>query len=92
MLNNPFCIEAFPDIHPKPLLVQLEAISSHPVTCHQCEETNPALAVSTFQVFEESIKVSREPPFPQTKQPQFLQSLLKFLQSLLKFLQSLSLH
>uniref|UniRef100_A0A8C9F701 Ret proto-oncogene n=1 Tax=Pavo cristatus TaxID=9049 RepID=A0A8C9F701_PAVCR len=38
--------------------------------------TNPALAVSTFQVLEESNKVSPQPPFPQTKHPQFLQSLL----------------
>ena len=36
----------------------------------------PALAVSTFQILEESNRVSPQPPFPQTKQPRFLQSLL----------------
>ena len=41
VLNNPFCKEVFPDIQPKPPLVQLEAISPHPVTCQQWEETNP---------------------------------------------------
>jgi len=35
VLNNPFCKEVFPDIQPKPPLAQLEAISPHPVTCHQ---------------------------------------------------------
>ena len=71
MLNNPFCEEAFLDIQPKLTLAQLEAISPRPVTCHQQEETNPALAVSTFQILEESSKVSPQPPLPQTKQPQF---------------------
>ena len=36
----------------------------------------PVLAVSTFQILEEINKVSPQPSFPQTKQPQFLQSLL----------------
>jgi len=74
--NNLFCKEVFPDIQPKPLLAQLEAISPRPVTWHQWEETKPALALSTFQILEESNKVSPQPPLPQTKQPQFLQSLL----------------
>ena len=71
MLNNPFCIEAFPDIQPKLTLAQLEAISPHPVTSEK--RPTPTLAVSTFQILEESNKVSPQPPFPQTKQPQFLQ-------------------
>jgi len=66
----------FPDIQSKPPLAPLEAISPHPVTCHQWEETNPIHPVITFQVLEESNKVSPQPPLPQTKQPQFLQSLL----------------
>jgi len=70
------CKEVFPGIQPKSPPVQLEAISSHPVTCHQGEETNPALTAITFQVFEESNKVSPQPFLPQTKQPQFLQSFL----------------
>ena len=74
VLNNPFCKEVFPDIQPKLTLVQLKAISPHPVSCRQWEETNPALAVSTFQILEESNEVSPQPPFLQTKQPQFLLS------------------
>ena len=77
MLSNPFCKEVFPDSQPKLTLAQLEAISPRPVTCHQCEETNSTLTVSTFQVLEESNKVSPQPPLPNTKQPQFLQSLLR---------------
>jgi len=64
VLNNPFCKEAFPDIQPKPPLAQLEAISPRPVTCQQWEETNPTLAVSTFQELEENNKVSPQSPFP----------------------------
>ena len=74
VLNNPFCKEVFPDIQPKSPLVQLETISPCPVTCHQWEETNPTLAVNTFQILEDSNNVSPQSPFPQTKQPQFLQS------------------
>jgi len=49
VLNSPFCKEVFPDIQPKLTLVQLEAISPHPVTRHQWEETNPTLSAITFQ-------------------------------------------
>jgi len=68
VLNNPFSKDVFPDIQPKLTLMQLEAISPRPVTCQQWEETNPALAVSTFQILEESKKVCPHPPFPHTKQ------------------------
>ena len=71
VLNNPFCKDIFPDIQPKPCLVQLEAISPHPVAYHQWEETNSALTVSTFQILEESSKVFPQTPPPQTKQLQF---------------------
>lgn len=57
VLYNPFCKEIFPDIQLKLTLAQLEAISPRPVTCHQWEETSPTLAVSTFQVLEESNKI-----------------------------------
>jgi len=75
VLSNPFSKEVFPDTQPKRTLAQLKAISPRPVTCHQRVETNPALAVSTFQILEEGKKISPQPPLPQTKQPQFLQSL-----------------
>ena len=58
MLNNPFCKEVFPDIQPQLTLAQPEAISPRPVTCQQCEKTNPDLTVSTFQVLEESSRDS----------------------------------
>ena len=36
VFNHPFCKEVFfSDIQPKPPLVQLQAISPHPLTCHQ---------------------------------------------------------
>ena len=79
VLNNSFCKEFFPDIQPKPPLVQLEAISPRPL---QWEETKKTLSHYKhlsdiiFQILEESNKVSPQPPFPQTEQPQFLQSLL----------------
>jgi len=66
-----FVKQPFPDIQPKLTLVQLEAISPCPVTCPQWEEPHPTLAVSTFQILQEGNKVSRQPPFPQIKQPQF---------------------
>ena len=76
VLNNPFCQEVSPDIQPKLTLAQLEAIVPHPVTCHQGEKTNPILTVITFQILEESNKVPLQPPYPQTKQPQFRQLIL----------------
>ncbi|KAK4812409.1 hypothetical protein QYF61_019643 [Mycteria americana] len=74
-LDNPFCEVKFPNIQSKPLLVQLEAIASRPITCYLGEETNPHLATASFQGVVESDKVSPQPPFPQAKQPQFPQPL-----------------
>jgi len=76
VLNNPFCKEVFPDIQPKLTLEQPEAISPCPVAYHQWEQTSPALSVDTFQILEESNKISPHSSSPQTKQPEFLQSLL----------------
>ena len=62
VLHNPFCKEAF-------LISNLDlpgATWGHfPSSCHQWEETNPALTVISYQVFEESNKVSSQPPLPQ---------------------------
>jgi len=66
----------FPNIRPKPALAQLEAIFSCPVTCYLGKQTNPHLATISFQVVEESDKVSPQPPFLQAEQPQFPQPLL----------------
>ncbi|KAK4830578.1 hypothetical protein QYF61_011756 [Mycteria americana] len=76
MLDNPFSEVKFPNIQSKPPLVQLEAISSCPITCYLGEETDPHLSTTSFQVVVESNKVSPQPPFLQAKQSQFPQPLL----------------
>ncbi|KAK4821035.1 hypothetical protein QYF61_012215 [Mycteria americana] len=75
MLDNPFSEEKFPNIQSKPPLVQLEAISSRPITCYLGEETDPHLSTTSFQAVVESDKVSPQPPFLQAKQPQVPQPL-----------------
>ncbi|KAK4826190.1 hypothetical protein QYF61_006134, partial [Mycteria americana] len=77
MLDNPFRDKIFPNTQPKPPLVQLEAISSRPISCHLGEETDPHLTTASFQVVVESNKVSPQPPLLQAKQPQFPQPLLR---------------
>ncbi|KAK4830186.1 LOW QUALITY PROTEIN: hypothetical protein QYF61_009213 [Mycteria americana] len=76
MLDNPFTEVKFPNIQSKPPLVQLEAISSRPITCYLGEETDPHLATTSFQVVVESDKVSPQPLLLQAKQPQYPQPLL----------------
>ncbi|KAK4817963.1 hypothetical protein QYF61_003483 [Mycteria americana] len=76
MLDNPFSEEKFPNIQSKPPLVQLEAISSCPITCYLGEETDSHLSTTSFQVVVESDKVSPQPPFLQAKQSQLPQLLL----------------
>ncbi|KAK4828748.1 hypothetical protein QYF61_000739 [Mycteria americana] len=76
MLDNPFSEEKFPNIQSKPPLAQLEAISSHPITCYLGEETDPHLATTSFEAVVESHKVSPQPPFLQAEQPQLPQPLL----------------
>jgi len=63
MLDNPFSEKNFPNIQSKPPLSQLEAVSSHPVTCYLGEETNTYLATASFQVV-----VARDKVFPQILQ------------------------
>ncbi|KAK4825851.1 hypothetical protein QYF61_003102 [Mycteria americana] len=61
MLDNPSSEVKSPNIQSKPLLVQLEAISSRPITCYLGEETDPHLSTTSFQA----------------KQSQLLQPLLR---------------
>ena len=75
-LTTLFGEESFPNVQSKAPLAQLEAISSHSVTCYLGEETDPHLATTSFQVVAESDQVSPQPPFLQAKQPQFPQPLL----------------
>ncbi|KAK4815510.1 LOW QUALITY PROTEIN: hypothetical protein QYF61_003068 [Mycteria americana] len=49
MLDNPFSEVKFPNIQSKPPLAQLEAISSHPITCYLGEETDPHLSTTSCQ-------------------------------------------
>ncbi|KAK4824211.1 hypothetical protein QYF61_012125 [Mycteria americana] len=58
MLDNPFSEDISPNIQFKPPLVQLEAISSRPITCYLGEETDPHLATTSFQAVVESDEVS----------------------------------
>ena len=77
MPDHSFSKEIVPNIQSKPPLIQLEAISSHPIANYSGEETNTHLATISFQVAVESNKVSPQPPLLQTKQSQCLQSLFK---------------
>ncbi|KAK4814367.1 LOW QUALITY PROTEIN: hypothetical protein QYF61_017780 [Mycteria americana] len=75
MLDNPFSEVKFPNIQSKPPLVQLEAISSCPITCYLGEETEPPPLYNLLSVVE-SDEVSPQPLLLQAKQPQFPQSVL----------------
>ncbi|KAK4824042.1 hypothetical protein QYF61_009633 [Mycteria americana] len=71
MLDNPFSEVKFPNIHSKPPLAQLEAISSRPITCYLGEETDPHLSTTSFQ--------AKQPQFPQ---PLLIRLLLQTLHQL----------
>ncbi|KAF4789352.1 hypothetical protein TURU_152047 [Turdus rufiventris] len=75
MPDHPFSEKSIPNIQFKPPQVQVETISSHPVTCYLGEEMDPCLAVSSFQAVQ-SDKIPPEPPFLQAKYPQLPQPLL----------------
>jgi len=60
------------NLRPFPLILS-------PVTSEK--RPTPAFAVSMFQILEESNKVSPQPTFPQTKQPQFLPLLWRQVES-----------
>lgn len=60
MLNNHFSEEIFSQTP----LMQLEAISYHPVISYLGGEKNPHLATTSFQRLVESSKDSPQPPFP----------------------------
>ena len=67
MLDNTFSEEIFPNIQCKPSLTLHEAISFHPITSYQGEETNTHLVTTSFQVVLESNEVSPQPPFLQAE-------------------------
>jgi len=73
MPDHSFSKDIVPNIQSKPPLTQLEAIASHPIASYLGEETNTRLTTTSFQ---ESDKISPQPPLLQTKQPQFPQPLL----------------
>lgn len=53
----------FPDIQSQPLLAQLDAASSHPVTCCLEEETTSHVATPSIQAVVESDEVLPELSF-----------------------------
>ncbi|KAK4824802.1 LOW QUALITY PROTEIN: hypothetical protein QYF61_019470 [Mycteria americana] len=73
MPDNPFSEVKFPNIQSKPPLVQLEAISSCPITCYLGEETDPHLSTTSCQ---RAIRSFLSLLFLHAKQPQFPQPLL----------------
>ena len=70
MHYHSFREENFPNIQPEPLLVQLKAITFHPVTSYPGEDADPHLASTSFQIAVERDKASPK-PLLQTKQYQF---------------------
>jgi len=48
MFDNPFGEEILPYTQSKPPLGQLEAISSHPITCYLGKETSTHLTTASF--------------------------------------------
>lgn len=65
--HHPSYEEILPDTQSKPPLAQLEAIISHPITCHlKKKQTGTHFAAISFQVVVESDAVFPEPPLPQT--------------------------
>ncbi|KAK4826165.1 hypothetical protein QYF61_005738 [Mycteria americana] len=70
-LDNPFSEDIFPNIQSKPPLAQVEAISSHPITCYLGDKTDPHLSTTSFQ--------AKQPQFPQ---PLLIRLLLQTLHQL----------
>ena len=76
MSEPSFSEEIFPNTQSKPPLVQLKAISSHPITRYLGEETTTCLTTTSFQAVVDSDEVPPQPPLLQTKQLQLPQLLL----------------
>ena len=76
MSDRSFSKEIYLNIQSKPPLIQLEVISSRPVTSYLGEETNTHLTTTSFQVVVERKMVPPQPPLVLTKQPQLPQLLL----------------
>ena len=75
MPDHSFSKDIFPNIQSKPPLMQLEAISSHPLASYLGEETNIHLTTTAFQVVVRG-KVSPQPSLLRTKESQLPQPLL----------------
>ena len=56
--DNSFGKVVFPNVQPESLLVQLEAITSSPITSYRREEANPYLTTTSGQVVIESMDPS----------------------------------
>lgn len=79
MSNHCFCEEIPPNVQTNPSLMELDAVSSHPVASSLGEETDPRLPTTSFRRPVESGEVRPEPPFLQantTSSPQDLRARL----------------
>ena len=76
MFGNPFGEEVFSNTQYKPLLAQLKAVSSLPITCYLAEETNIILVTTSLQAIVESDVVPPDTPFLHFQHHPFPQLLL----------------
>lgn len=74
--DNPFSEDIFPSIQPKPLLVQLDAVSSCPIICYVRKETDTHLTEPPFRQLYRGLRPPLSLLFLHTKPPQFPQPLL----------------
>lgn len=68
MLHEPFSKEISHNIQPRPLLVQLEAISHCLIAWYLDKVPDPYLTTTSFKVIAKGNKVSPESSFLQAKQ------------------------
>ena len=71
-----FSEEGFPNIQPEPPLVQLKAITSHPITVVWQKRLTLTLLQSPFRQLQRVVRSPPEPPLLQTEQSQFCQPVL----------------
>jgi len=76
MSDHSFSKEIITNIQFKTPLMQLEAISSHPIASYLGEQTNTCLTTTSFKVALESKKVPPQPSLLHTKKTQLPQLLL----------------
>ena len=76
LFDNSFGAGIFSNTQYKPLLAQLKAVSSLPITCYLAEETNIILVTTSLQAIVESDVVPPDTPFLHFQHHPFPQLLL----------------